>query len=679
MRGIDLLKFGITLEQLEAIKTIIAFDLGHGETTCCYTRVDGKMVPSPVNLDGDSNQKLVTALLKKNRQDNQWITLKLGRDLSFYEEVHTKFKSIPRALNMGEMEEGSDYTKKCLLQAFVKEVLKNVKIYNEGLDMDPDTVLLFIGIPSSIQWKNQDLAYADIIKEVSPYKTVIMPESRAALFKAILDKKENFNLLDNGLIVIDLGSSTLDWTYLLKDLKTRQVESEEDSINLGGGLIEDMMCEKGCFEDTVSNEEEIENLCKMMRMLPAYIGKTDKEIRIDALKAYEAGKKDRSVNVEDNTPKDLQKLRLELRAVKEEYFDSEGKLTKAVRYVTKSGKARNITVDKTFMEAEKNGVIHQKMNLNTKDGLWTGSWYEDCRRLFEDVKNTIGRRPYKTIILTGGASKMGFVLKLCREVFPDTRILLDMNPSTCVARGMAYAGEMDVRATLAFPKVMDKIMEKIQSPEFIQVYSQRAVELLNDTIYEEAIWPAFVKWKELDGGHKPREIAETSRQKLAELQARDGYKENVKTAIAEGVYSKKEDIIQIVNESFEEIYRRTIPEDYKFAIDYGQLRNICDGVIYFTFNDEFENFIEGALSFLGGTSGFLKTIDKTMDSRERAHRVDRIVTENRHPTTKKFCTKYLESMIGKLLQKSTVKEQLRNLMEPAVQTMLDDLGAYFAE
>lgn len=274
---------------------------------------------------------------------------------------------------------------------------------------------------------------------------------------------------------------------------------------------------------------------------------------------------------------------------------------------------------------------------------------------------------------------MGFVAKLCKEVFPDTRILLDMNPSTCVARGMAYAGEMDVRATLALPKVMDEIMERIQSPEFIQLYSQRAVELLNDTIYEAAIWPAFLSWRNLSGMHKPREIAETSRQKLACLQLREDYKEKVKTAIAEGVYSKKQDIIRIVNESFEEIYRRSIPEDYKFSIDYNQLRNICDGVIYFTFNDEFESFIEGALSFLGGTCGFIRTIDTNMDSKERAHRVDRIVNDNRHPTTKKFCTKYLESMLSQLLKSNRVKDQLRKVMEPAVQTMLDDLGAYFAE
>ena len=82
---------------------------------------------------------------------------------------------------------------------------------------------------------------------------------------------------------------------------------------------------------------------------------------------------------------------------------------------------------------------------------------------------------------------------------------------------------------------------------------------------------------------------------------------------------------------------------------------------------------------MGGTCGFIRTIDTNMDSKERAHRVDRIVNDNRHPTTKKFCTKYLESMLSQLLKSNRVKDQLRKVMEPAVQTMLDDLGAYFAE
>ena len=120
--------------------------------------------------------------------------------LSSFNEVHIGFKSTPEALNQGETEPGSARTKKELIQAYVKEVLKAVKLYNEGLESDEDSTVLFVGCPSSRLWKNQEKAYADILKKESPYPVVIMPESRAALFKVIFDHRllNASNILQHG-------------------------------------------------------------------------------------------------------------------------------------------------------------------------------------------------------------------------------------------------------------------------------------------------------------------------------------------------------------------------------------------------------------------------------------------------------------------------------------------------
>ncbi len=684
MRKLNFEKFGITDRQLRKIKLVLAFDLGHGESMVSYMRTDGRGKPLIAKVDSNDSDKLITGLFKVNRDNAGWAISRIGPMLSSFNEVHIGFKSTPEALNQGETEPGSARTKKELIQAYVKEVLKAVKLYNEGLESDEDSTVLFVGCPSSRLWKNQEKAYADILKKESPYPVVIMPESRAALFKVIFDHRllNASNILQNGIIVFDFGSSTADWTYMYKNLSKGKMDLDEDSVNLGGSMVEEQMLEAGIErlirQAKKEREHKIRGIVEAMRRIPALAGLSEEELWSQAASSH-GGEED------DWKPRDEQETLLALRTVKENYFFADGELEQEYAYRMADNRVHRFKINREFMEAKENGVIHQKFTYATRDGIWEKSWYDACRQLFMDVKSRMEEktRQYSSIVLTGGASRMGFVRELCREVFGDkVEIVADPNPSTCVARGMAYAGVMDIKARLALPEVMEKVTDKIEKGENGRTLLMDCAEIasndLKETLYDKVIWPGIQSWKGLEGVHTPRELCGTCRDTLKALQQQDSYQETVRRSIQDGILKKRDEIIGMINETYKEIYQREIPANYRINLDDDKLKNIAGGVVEYTFGDAFEQIIKGALSFWGSATGYLNTLDNQMDKAERTKRADRIVRENRKPKLEGFCGSYLRSLIGRLFEQDGTKENLKNCIREAVETMLDDLSAYFA-
>lgn len=664
MKGIDLLKFGITYEWLQKIKVIIALDIGHAETAGCWCLISSNNV-LPLEMDGNGSTKIISAVLKKNKDDQTWQVCPINApDLFAFEEVHVKFKDLPSALNKGVTEEGGTEKKKDMLLKFVQTVIKNIRCHNEGLDWDANSVLLFVGIPSSQKWKGQAEEYAKIIHEACGCQVAIMPESRASLFKAILDIKQD--LLESGVIVIDLGSSTLDWTYLYKDLKSSRVESDEDSINLGAGKIEDLMYQNLCGDQ--GREQKIAEIMEDMKRYSFFLEWTEDQLRQEAEKVYESEMRNRAA-------KNPGKVNLELRSKKEEYFGADSKKQLYV-YDTVEGKTQKVTFDYKFMEEAEKGVIHTSFDLRYKDGIWNGSWYQDCEKIFREIKKRIDNKPYKTVILTGGASRMIFVQQLAKEVFSDrAKVLVDQNPSTCVARGMAYAGRMDLEANLKFPIVLKNVQDKLMEKGVVKASAQEAANLLGAEVFKKAMWPAFKEWKNLSGNHCPSEIADLARKNLESMQHEIEFKNLVKESIAKGVLSRKDDIISAINEAYYSVYLRKIPKEYKIALDENMLKSISDGVIGYTFGDGMKNYIIKALSYTGW--GFWDTYENNMSKDERERRVDRIEDEKR-TIPEDFCNLYMQALVSKLFENKNNMERLNKCIEDAVQTMIDDLAAYFA-
>ncbi len=92
----------------------------------------------------------------------------------------------------------------------------------------------------------------------------LIPESRAA-FIHINNKGDLKNYMNKSLVVVDLGSSTLDLTYIrLED--NGEITTEDDGTTLGASVIEECIMEDKFLSDSVAcrlfEEHPIEKMKK---------------------------------------------------------------------------------------------------------------------------------------------------------------------------------------------------------------------------------------------------------------------------------------------------------------------------------------------------------------------------------------------------------------------------------
>ncbi|MES2568607.1 MAG: hypothetical protein V4710_00970, partial [Verrucomicrobiota bacterium] len=105
----------------------------------------------------------------------------------------------------------------------------------------------------------------------------------------------------------------------------------------------------------------------------------------------------------------------------------------------------------------------------------------------------------KTVILTGGPSRMKFTHTLCSEVFPEARFQADTEPEYCIARGLAHVGRYEARAT-AFLEEIEKLCSSRQLDSVMRKHLPTLIgtliDPLTDGLIENAFVPAITDWKE---------------------------------------------------------------------------------------------------------------------------------------------------------------------------------------
>ncbi len=216
--------------------------------------------------------------------------------------------------------------------------------------------------------------------------------------------------------MFDFGSSTADFTYMLLGKKMM-----EHSWTLGAAQIEQTL-----LMNTLEQNNALHR------------------INLDNLKVQE----------------------LDVRKYKEDYFisiaegaDYEKTLILDIQEIGRDGKPiqtgisaagnpkyKKIQIpvrvnDDTIENCVKNYSVGSIFENNQPVGNF--SWYEACERFFTTMRTRLQAAgcPCKTIVLTGGASKMYFVRQLCNKIFPDATICAQANPSYSVSVGLCYLGK----------------------------------------------------------------------------------------------------------------------------------------------------------------------------------------------------------------------------------------------
>ena len=200
-------------EQKKKIEYIIGIDLGHGETSAaiCPMQWDTavEQLDPAKDLDMGGNKKVMPSAITILDNGNAYIgDAAFNPEILKQAEVRVCFKQAPKDVD-GEAEK--------IMIRFMHEVYKRIRENNKAILTDSNH-LVYIATPSGWDKPTQEL-YVEMARIADLPIAGVTKESRAAFVRAQHDVTSGLGRnIDKGSIVFDMGSSTLDFTYMNKNL-----------------------------------------------------------------------------------------------------------------------------------------------------------------------------------------------------------------------------------------------------------------------------------------------------------------------------------------------------------------------------------------------------------------------------------------------------------------------------
>lgn len=397
----------------ENITEVIGFDLGHGETALAHVFVnDSDKRSEPELLEIFGNKKnAITAIGYHPRRG----TL-IGRPA-------LKTKGIEKSSIAFKRKPSSDPEYQRVMNDYIR------KIYETQIEqgrINENESFFIVGCPS--EWtKDLDAvsAYEQLFLNAGIQRVKVVAESRAAYIHAVEKSMLTTAVSKKGLIVIDIGSSTTDITFIDQNSNSIPIDVGRD---LGAALID-----KAIFKRVVNvcddhrEKAEMENIFSQKKYL--YL---------------------------------RNECELACRDTKEAYFSDPENYQEPGDYApyqsvkVSSGIRFEPEVDCSVM----NEILDTPfVNLGSGFQTWPSAFMNELVRLKQELEVRPQFRNLDdfsgAILLTGGASRMNFVRQICEEVFPQASIKLDNTPEFCIARGLARWGRVEIN-TSQFSRDVEK-------------------------------------------------------------------------------------------------------------------------------------------------------------------------------------------------------------------------------
>lgn len=402
---------------------VIGIDLGHGETSAaiCPLQWDTpvKQLDPVKDLEMGGNKKVIPSAITILDNGNAYIgDSAFSPEILKQAEVHVCFKKAPKDIN-GESEK--------LMMRFMQEVYKRIRENNSAMLTD-NNHLVYIATPSGWDKQTQGL-YLQMAKQAGLPMGGITKESRAAFVRAQHDVTSGLGkYVDKGAVVFDMGSSTLDFTYMTSNSKLI-----DHGYDCGASFIEKTIF-KNCEEDS------------------------------HAIQQFEK-------KYEKLTPF----LLFEARKVKEQvYFDTNLKVKKTINFED--------FIDDEEFEDERFKMVFQPGEL---DSLLERVGYikeiEDAA--YDFVNNHIHNASVYGVFLTGGASRMDFIKPLVSKCWnvPESQIYRDQDPSLTISQGVAEVARKDLR-TEGMDEALEDAINQLQNSDTIyNVFAEK----LSNSLFEK--------------------------------------------------------------------------------------------------------------------------------------------------------------------------------------------------
>jgi len=414
----------------------IGYDLGHGETA--LGRAFGATVREPEILEWRGRRSFVTAVA----EDKSGI--KIGADalnmaaLGPKANVAAKFKS--RNLDLAIVREPT--------LAFTQVLIEGLAA--DGTILGPDESQFIVGCPSG--WSAQDQEhYRDIFQEAGLVTVRIVPESRAALMTALEQGYLSIEDTKASVLIIDIGSSTTDFTYC-QDLEARDVGHNF----LGSGLLDTEI-----FELNLARQKDRKKINQLIAQYPHYRPIMEYWCR-EAKEAYFTG---------EDMPVELLK-----------------------RLPIGRGVVFDIRIDKSDAD-----MILDKPLAALNGYSWRTAFDYALKETVDNLGGAVHGIAPDTILLTGGASRLPLVLPATQSAFRKARVVRGAEPEFAIARGLAWLGRFEYLHT-SFKSEVERHTQPggaifVKAAKASRDLGQTLAPVLVDAMTESCILPTFRDWR----------------------------------------------------------------------------------------------------------------------------------------------------------------------------------------
>lgn len=391
-------------------KYVVGIDFGHGETSAAMSELEwdkdaGQRENNVLDLDMDrkARKKVIPSAICRVKGEI-FIGDEAFEHMTDNEGIRVCFKQKPQSLN-GEAE--------LLMIDYMRAIYARIREYEDRLT---DTNhIVYIARPSGWQDEVAKELYRKMALKAGIPLSGLTSESRAAIFYARSPRVNFANEIAKGAIVFDLGSSTVDFTYLSdNDLP---IDYGDD---FGASIIDNII-----YEEMILKSNEVkEFICTY----PEYTGALKFEARKFKENAY-------SRNETSPTPGSFDLGRIINPS--EKAYDKYGDVYVKLRI-------QNLQ--------ELNSLIEEKEHYITK--------LREALLTFRH--NKINGKIINGVFLTGGASRMNFIHPMIVEALnlPADKVKYDKdNPSLTVSRGIALLGTADAVTYVLVEKLKESIPE----------------------------------------------------------------------------------------------------------------------------------------------------------------------------------------------------------------------------
>ncbi len=297
--------------------------------------------------------------------------------------------------------------------------------------------------------------YRELLMRAGLREPQVISESRAAFLYAKYARTValDIDVLSKTALVIDIGSSTLDFAYIVGGRETG-VGTFGD-IALGGGILDEELL-RLCVEQS-RDKDAIRRVFQESRSWYSY-------------------------------------CEIEARRLKEEYYtrllDDPSASVKKVLRICYDG------VQKLTLKLD--GDLARQLTEKPLNALQGRSFIQAVQDALDHAVRLTADDPPCLVLLTGGASRMPFFRQLCREAFREAAVVCCPEPEFSIAKGLSYAGWIDSNL-----REFRKAIEKEITEERVAYTARKAMpqlippvtEALVDLLIEEAAVPVVTDWQ----------------------------------------------------------------------------------------------------------------------------------------------------------------------------------------